>query len=132
MPADDAHRAEWVRGVARETGATPARVDQLLARYGTTARAIAAAEGAGPVWVAATEAVSEAEVAWIARHESVHHLEDIVLRRTQLAITGQLTGDNLAQICAVAGAALDWNAERTQTELDQARDVLKRRHGVAL
>ncbi len=48
MPRTRAARAAWVAEVAGQSGASEARVEQLLERYGTTARAVALHEGAAP------------------------------------------------------------------------------------
>ena len=107
-----------------------ARVEQLLERYGTTARAVALHEGAAPIPLAG--AMSEAEIDWIARHERIGHLEDILLRRTVLAITGQLSLPLCQRIAEIAGAALGWDAARVAQEVARSRAVLAARHGVTL
>lgn len=132
MPSNADARAAWVGDLAAQTGATPGRVEDLLDRYGTTARAIARHEGAAPVFLEGADTVSEAEIDWIARTEQVRHLEDILLRRTQLAITGQLTGALCLRICQIAAAALGWSDAKAAEELDRARAMLAKRHGVSL
>ena len=130
MPRTRAARASWVAEVAGQSGASEARVEQLLERYGTTARAVALHEGAAPIPLAG--AMSEAEIDWIARHERVGHLEDILLRRTVLAITGQLSLPLCQRIAEIAGAALGWDAARVAQEVARSRAVLASRHGVTL
>ncbi|MFZ7091979.1 FAD-dependent oxidoreductase [Primorskyibacter sp. 2E233] len=120
-------RQAWIT----DTGA-PERAKVLLARYGTTARQIIAQEGPKPVLVTGTQDTSRAEIDWIARNEMVVHLEDIVLRRTQLALTGQITRAGLDDICAVAAAALGWDAQRIAEEVQRAAKLLAARHGVKL
>jgi glycerol-3-phosphate dehydrogenase len=130
MPRTRAARATWVAVVAGQSGASEARVEQLLERYGTTAQAVALHEGAAPIHLAG--AMSEAEIDWIARHERVGHLEDILLRRTVLAITGQLSLPLCQRIAEIAGAALGWDAARVTQEVARSRAVLAARHGVTL
>ncbi|MEQ9689553.1 MAG: glycerol-3-phosphate dehydrogenase C-terminal domain-containing protein, partial [Bauldia litoralis] len=106
----------------------------LLDRYGTTAEAIARHEGASGRAHPIDGAVDHdsAEIDWIVRNEQVCHLEDVVLRRTQLAVTGQLTGAGLAQVAEIAATALGWSADRSREEQEQARRLLADRHGVRL
>ena len=116
--------------VASESSAEPARVEVLLDRYGATARLIAAHERDTPVLFDEAPAFGAAEIDWIARNEQVVHLEDVILRRTPLAITGQLTKSLLERIGRIVGAALNWNDERIDAEIARTLGVLESRHGV--
>ena len=131
MP-DPVGRADWIARVAGETAATPARVALLLDRYGTTGRSIAIAEGADPAPLPGTPDVTRAEIDWIARNEKVAHLEDILLRRTTLAISGRLTPALCDETGKIAAAALGWSDARLRAELDGVRTLLATRHGVCL
>ncbi len=134
MPRDPDARDRWIAGTAAATGVSPERAAVLLDRYGTTAEAIARHEGASggrhPIDGAMDH--DSAEIDWIVRNEQVRHLEDVVLRRTQLAVTGQLTGAGLAQVAEIAAAALGWSADRSREEREQTRRLLADRHGVRL
>jgi glycerol-3-phosphate dehydrogenase len=129
LPRDDAARAAWIAEVATASGASGERVGVLLARYGTTAREVAAAEGPDVEMVPGTADTSTAEIGWIARNERVRHLRDILFRRTQLAITGQLTREGAEAICSIAGEALGWDAARREAELEEALERLATQHG---
>lgn len=129
FPADP---AAWAAEAARGTGARPERAAELLARYGTTARAILAAEGAAPQPLAGAPDHSRQELDWLARNESVVHLDDLVMRRTALAITGRLTAAGLAEAAGVAAAALGWDPARREQELRQTRALLTGRHRLRL
>ncbi|NDR58447.1 glycerol-3-phosphate dehydrogenase/oxidase [Aliiruegeria sabulilitoris] len=132
MPQEASAREEWLAEMARVSGAAPDRLATLLDRYGTTARAIALAEGADPVLLGTEDAFSRAEIDWIARNEHVVHLEDIVLRRTPLAITGQIDRPTCEALCEITAQALGWNAARQAEELEELTAVLAKRHGVHL
>ena len=131
MPGPD-QRAEWIAEVADRSGAGPERVGQLLDRYGTRARAIVIHEGSTHDALPDAPDISRAEIDWIARNERVEHLEDILLRRTSLAITGRLTADLCRQVCEIAAASLGWGDARQNEELARVADVLAKRHGVDL
>jgi len=127
-----ADRAAWITACADATGATRARVARLLDRYGTTARAIARHEGPSPDRLPDAPDYSRAEIDWIARKERVVHLEDIVLRRTTLAITGRLTPALCHALAGMAAAALGWTPARRQAELARLAGLLATRHGVTM
>ena len=127
-PADP---AAWAERAARETGATPARAAVLLARYGTGARAILAAEGAAPAMLADADH-SLAELDWLVRHERVRHLPDLVMRRTALAVTGHLSRRDLDRIAALCAGALNWDTARMDQELRDTRALLVSRHRLRL
>jgi glycerol-3-phosphate dehydrogenase len=130
FPAD---RAAWLAALARDTGLPASRLDTLLARYGTTAGAIArheAARGVAPLPDAAD--YSLAEIDWIVRNEQVARLADIVMRRTTLAITGTLTARDLATIAGVAASALGWDAGRTEAEIAATTTELTDKNRLAL
>ncbi|WP_306754286.1 glycerol-3-phosphate dehydrogenase/oxidase [Paracoccus actinidiae] len=127
-PADP---AAWADRAGRETGATPARAGVLLARYGTGARAILAAEGAAPAMLADADH-SLAELDWLVRHERVRHLPDLVMRRTALAVTGHLSRRDLDRIAALCAGALNWDTARMDQELRDTRALLVSRHRLRL
>lgn len=128
-PADP---ATWAQTVAAETGASTKRAATLLARYGTTAWAVLAAEGAAPQPLTDAPDYSAQELDWLTRNEAVQHLDDLLMRRTALAITGQLTAQGLAQTADVAAAALGWDAARREREVQATRAALETRHRLRL
>ncbi len=132
-PADPAARDAWLDALAQQTDLSRARLETLLARYGTRAAAIAAHEATtATTGIADAPDHTTAELDWLARHEHVEHLEDLVMRRTLLAITGQLTGDGLHQIAGVTGRALGWDAARTEAEVARVLERLAVSHGVRI
>ncbi|RUU02430.1 glycerol-3-phosphate dehydrogenase/oxidase [Mesorhizobium sp. USDA-HM6] len=129
FPADAAARSRWISAVTAETGASPARAEILLDRYGTTAQAILAHEaGRRAEPLADAFDYTLAEIDWLARNARVVHLADIVMRRTVLAITGRLSRRDLEQIADTAATALAWNAERREKELEATSKELMERH----
>ncbi len=132
LPRDPQARADWLDATAQDSGAARTRVETLLERYGTTAQAIARHEGAAPVRLTDAPDFTEAEIDWIARNEHVVHLSDILLRRTPLAISGQLTPRLCHHVATCAAAALGWDTQRKQAELGKLATVLAERHGVCL
>ncbi|WP_305967737.1 MULTISPECIES: glycerol-3-phosphate dehydrogenase/oxidase [unclassified Mameliella] len=132
MPRTEDARRDWIADVAAETAVAPDRLAVLLERYGTTARQIAAHEGVEATALPDAPDHSDREIDWIARHESVQHLSDILLRRTSLAISGRLTPALCRAVAEIAGGALGWGPDRTQQELADLATLLSERHGVHL
>ncbi|EPX87788.1 Glycerol-3-phosphate dehydrogenase [Rubellimicrobium thermophilum DSM 16684] len=117
---------------AARAGSIPAaRWLALLDRYGTRAEAVALAEAkhGGP---AEGDAWSPGEIVWIARHDRVVHLADIVLRRTPLALTGSLSLADLRRIAEIAGTELGWGPDHVTTEIESTRALLAARYRVVL
>lgn len=129
FPTDAAARAHWISTVTAETGASPARAEALLDRYGTTARAILAHEaGRQAEPLADAPDYTLAEIDWLVRNENVVRLADIVMRRTALAITGRLSRVSLEQIADTVATALAWSAGRREEELEATSRELTERH----
>ena len=122
----------WAARMAQETGATQGRAQTLLARYGTRAEAVLCHEGAAPVPLTVAGDYSEQEVGWLLQNERVVHLADLILRRTDLAVTGRLTIADLERMADLAALTLNWDARRRRAELRSTRAVLENRHGLVL
>lgn len=109
------------RELAQSTGLDPARTASLLARYGGTGAEIAGHCAAGrdrPL--ADAEGYSVREVEWLIRRRSACMLEDLVLRRTQLVLSGRLTGATLKDLSAILAATLGRGADWASAELARA------------
>ena len=127
FPAD---RAAWIRDAARETGLDEARIDALLARYGTRALDAARAIAAGPdAPLAALPAHSSGEIAWIARQEMVVRLSDVILRRTLVALRGEASEEAVREIAGILATALGWSDRQRAEEEAATLALLRERHG---
>ncbi|AGY91851.1 hypothetical protein SPICUR_04355 [Spiribacter curvatus] len=131
FPVSLTAREKWVDDIESSSGLQRSRVEMLLGRYGTRAADIAVHEGQQDTSVIhGAPDYTEAEIEWLAQNESVIHLEDLVLRRTLLAISGRLTLEGLNQVAETTGAALGWDAQRKHAERGQLLHRLADSHGV--
>ncbi len=83
-------RAGWIARCAKETGVPESRVEQLLDRYGTRATQVAAGLGADRQ-LDSLPSYSREELAWLIRNERVGEVDDLLRRRTDIAISGCLS-----------------------------------------
>jgi glycerol-3-phosphate dehydrogenase len=75
---------------------------------------------------------SFAEIAHLCRDTGVMHLTDLVIRRTLLAIRGQVTQASLVELAEVAGHVLGWDAARRHHEVQSCAATLRDGHFMRL
>ncbi len=120
----------WMRANLADVPA--ARRAQLLERYGTRARAVAAFLGSGDDREILGGRLSTRELAWMVENEQAVHLTDVLLRRTDIAFTGALSEEVLLEIADALAEASGWDADALAAQLDAARAELATRFGVEL
>ena len=132
-PRDEAAREGWLGDMARRSELPPDRLRQLLERYGTRAEEIASDFGAGKDCALSQHAgYSRREIEFILREEKVARLDDLLLRRTLIAMLGELTRELLHELAEIAAETLCWSAERKEQEIQRAIEILRVRHRVEL
>lgn len=108
-----------------------ARVEGLLTRYGTRATDVITYLTAGKDRVLhSTRDLSLREIEFMARHEQIGHLIDVLIRRTSLAFRGLVTAELLTEVAQALAGPLGWDTARVTQEIKHAQDVLQRFHGV--
>jgi len=70
--------------------------------------------------------VVAAQIAHAVRHEMALHLDDVLLRRTDLHLARPLGRDLLARCAAIAGPILGWDDARRRAEIARAEAALRR------
>lgn len=129
FPTSETARNAWIH--AHATDVNRSRVAQLLTRYGTRATDVIAAISAGvDAPLTTTDLYTTAELGYLARSESVVHLDDVLLRRTDLAFTGAVTSELIEEFATVIGESLGWTPERRAHEVDATRSMLTTLHGI--
>ncbi|QNN56567.1 glycerol-3-phosphate dehydrogenase/oxidase [Diaphorobacter ruginosibacter] len=132
-PQSDDEQRRLVEQLALESDVSVQRAQDLFSRYGTRALeviACARVDGDDRPLIHAPD-YSSSEVRYLCRQSGVAHLDDLVLRRTLLAIGGRMHAALLQELCDLAAQALQWSAERARQELDACSRLLREHHGVA-
>jgi len=131
FPTTDEARASWI-AMHRDT--LPAeRVDVLLSRYGTRAVSVIDAINEGDdAPLESDPTYSTAEVRYLAERESVVHLVDVVLRRTNHAFTGDIRMELLAELASIVGGVLGWTSARIASEIRDTAEDLSTNHGMRI
>lgn len=66
------------------------------------------------------------ELAWCAQHENIHHLDDLLLRRTRIGLLLERGGESLLpKIRQLIQEPLAWSDERWQEEVDRYLNIWK-------
>ena len=133
FPTDPAAMERFVDGIVGRAGVSRARAEELVSRYGAKAAELAARFSVqGDVPLRHAPGYSSAEIVHLCHDSGVIHLSDLVIRRTLLAIRGQVTDALLAELAEVAAQALGWDAARRRQELQSCASTLRERHFVRL
>ena len=118
----------WAKKVSTRTGNSVERVTVLLERYGTTAQKVAESEGLTPEYLVHTKGYTRQEVSWIVKNEMVNCVADLVIRRTSLAVKGELTNSVLCELARVVAKAKNWSDDTMQDEIKDVTTLLSERH----
>lgn len=132
-PASQAERDDWLQELQTRCELPMPRLRQLFERYGTRAASIAkfiSRETDSPLVHA--EGYSRREIAFLLGCEKVERLDDVLLRRTLIAMLGGTTRELLHELAEICGNSLGWSAERQASEIRRALDILRKRHRVEL
>ena len=109
------------------------RLRILFERYGTRAEEIAQFLAAGDDQpLQSCQSYSRREIAFILRAEKVMRLDDLILRRTLIAMLGQLSRGLLEELAAICAGSLGWSDERKAREIRRTLDLLRDKHRVTL
>ena len=116
-----------------QTGLPQQRLTTLLERYGTGADRVAAWLEAGPdSLLSCHSGYSRREIGFIARHERVVHLDDLILRRTLMGMLGEVSLPLLKELAAIVSPVLEWSQQDADAEVERTVQLLERVHGVTL
>jgi glycerol-3-phosphate dehydrogenase len=115
------------------TGLPQQRLATLVERFGTGADRVAAYLEAGPdALLSCQNGYSRREIEFMARHERVVHLDDLILRRTLMGLLGQVSFPLLKELATIISPALAWSQQDADAEVERTAQLLLRVHGVTL
>ncbi len=110
----------------------PDQAMHLIDRYGSQAEDIAAfCQSRRDVPLVEGSCYSEAEIVWLLRAEFTETLSDIVLRRTSLAVTGQISLELLDRLGAVVARERNLDDAEISDQKEALIQELAEFHGVA-
>ncbi|EJL57906.1 glycerol-3-phosphate dehydrogenase [Rhizobium sp. CF122] len=124
-------RDDWLQQLSATTGLAADRVATLFTRYGTDAAEIARFISVGADQALPHAGYSARELIHLIRSEAVEHLDDLLLRRTTLAVSGELSLDVADVALAILAAEKGWPPQRTAEERARFLTLLNDRHGVS-
>ncbi|MCY3573711.1 MAG: glycerol-3-phosphate dehydrogenase/oxidase [Chloroflexi bacterium] len=126
-PSDE---ATWLREAARRICIPTERMAILFARYGSAAATVAEHIAAGEDRpLRCCPKYSHREIDYLARNEKVARLDDLLLRRTLLAMLGYVDRAALCEVAAIAVAAQGWSSARRTEEIQRCLAILRDKHG---
>ena len=119
-----AFEAEASRAVPPEVGSSS--LQSLLRNHGTEYRAVLREHGNSTVTNVPDTRTLTAEIRYAVNHEMAVHLDDVVMRRTDLAAGSHPGRAALLATAAEMGRQLAWSAERLHQELAAVERNLRR------
>ncbi|HEV2374745.1 MAG TPA: glycerol-3-phosphate dehydrogenase/oxidase [Streptosporangiaceae bacterium] len=123
----DGHQALWNARyrLASSSGLHVARIEHLLRRYGSLAREVIGLIQASPGLarpLAGADDYLRAEVVYAASHEGARHLEDVLARRTHIAIETPDRGVVVAEeVAGLMAETMRWDARQVAREVQGYR-----------
>ncbi|MCA1899424.1 MAG: glycerol-3-phosphate dehydrogenase/oxidase [Chloroflexi bacterium] len=131
--ADPAEQKRQIEGLAAWTGLDRERLSVLYARYGSRIETISRfmnLEKDEPL--KSIPDYTRREILFLIQHEKCARLEDLLLRRTMLAMLGRLNAEAARELGDLFGDCMGWDAARKNAELEHTLDLLRNRHGMKL
>ncbi|MBS1250874.1 MAG: Aerobic glycerol-3-phosphate dehydrogenase [Chloroflexi bacterium] len=135
FPAPGGETQVWLQSLHRKSGLPLPRLETLFARYGTRAADMAnfiagAAQEDLPLEKAPS--YSHYEITYLSRQEMITHLDDLLLRRSLLAMLGQLSTSLISELAEVLGEELGWSPGSRRAEIQRTLRILEEDHNVHL
>lgn len=132
-PSAEADLKRRTEGTAAWSGLSAERAQQLFERYGTRAELVGSFIGrAADMPLRSLPGYSRREIAFLAQCEKVVHLDDLLLRRSMLAMLGRLNLAAVQEIADSVGEALGWSPEQVNGEVRRSVQLLTELHEVTL
>jgi len=132
-PTNGLQRESYVNKLCERYGLTLSPVQVLFNRYGTDVEKLLDFAKQGPLTPLTTIDVYFAEeIQYLVEFESSLNLEDLVVRRTNLAIEGQLNNQVLIELARLMKQPLGWNESTLIEQLENCCQRLSDENGCDL
>ena len=133
-PHTEEEQERWCYQTADESGLHPERVSELFERYGTKGQAVAAFISSRGEDVSLTHhaGYSRGEIAFLVEKEKVCHVDDLLQRRSLLAMQGEVTRPLVEEIAEIAAESLGWSVVQKAAEVARVVALFGKKHGVEL
>jgi len=123
FPASDADSAldsALINALADEYSLTTDIVSGIMARYGRNRGVFSAlAEEGGTTPLVALPSYMCGEIHYICRNEHIVHLDDLIFRRSTLALEGRATESLVAEVASIVAGSLGWDDNQTAEEIER-------------
>ncbi len=131
FPRDEKARQQWLERMQKATELELVHLSALLDRYGTYAEEVAAFISQGNDQpLTHVPGYTQREILFITQNEAVHHIDDILLRRSAMAMLGFHSPQVVREIGSLMASVLGWDEARLETEIDYTLSLLAKKHGV--
>ncbi|GAB1420365.1 glycerol-3-phosphate dehydrogenase/oxidase [Anaerolineales bacterium] len=130
-PLSEAAKHEWIQAACDRSGLNSERVEVLFDRYGTYANAFI-----DYIVLESDQALKQApsfsqrEIKFICIHEHVEHVDDLLRRRTLLAMTGFHSEELISELAQCLADIKQWDAEKVRDEIERSKEILAGKHGI--
>ena len=133
FPKNETERSNWLDKMQNQTGLSLRELEKLLERYGTEAEAVSSfmvKDNDQPLDFHMDYTIRE--ILYLIKNEYVVHLDDLILRRTTIALKGELTYLLLKEIGAIMGKLNNWPKNTLEEEINRTVEILSRKHNLNL
>lgn len=131
FPPEEGAREAWLADLAVQTGLPSDRSRDLFSRYGTGAATVARSTAGASDEPVFHSGYSMQELRLLIRTEAVEHLDDLLLRRTTLTITGRLSLNVVDAALDLLADEKSWTAACKSAERSRFLTILRDSHGIS-
>jgi glycerol-3-phosphate dehydrogenase len=133
FPADEKERALWIRNMVSNSNLPLVRIANLVERYGSRCEEVIKFTSATVDQSLRNDpSYTVGEIRFMVEHERALHIEDVILRRTVLAMLGRLNSALVREIGTIMAECLEWSQEELEKEIGRTLSSLEIRSRVHL
>jgi glycerol-3-phosphate dehydrogenase len=126
-------KQNWIEAVHLKTGLDKIRINILLSRYGMKANQLIPFLMEKPDYLLKSNPdYSKREIEYLLNMEFVKHLDDLILRRTVLALSGGLSHETLIELADIYKEIFGISDEEKLEEINRTIKILEKKHGIKL